>query len=955
MSMSNNLKDFLFNRKTKSNEKSTHNSLQYPFLSTKINSDDLPTFYKLYEEDLTNGSNLGIVEQPLEFGSPILIDLDFRLEKCIENVFNLDCIVDFTKKIIEITQKYVVLPLKAKIYVLTKPIREGKNGEYKDGIHVIIPDIFVCHEIQQIIRLDFLKMYNNFFERFGFQNTIEDIYDESVLGKTGWLMYGSKKKDDINPWLVKYVLTYDFFSYHMKIKTLDEASSQVISFVQMFSIRNKSNYATLTDEGEIITNEFLEMLDRKRQNKRNNITEECESGSMISSCSHTHSHLFSDSFVDYEEKQLMFDFVQDCVKYLNESRADNYKEWIELGFCLRSINYMHIETWIEFSKQSSKFDLGECEMRWKSFKSDGATLDLGTLLLWLKNDTSEEIYEDFSTRLSRYKMILSALSSPHNIAKVIKLMYKDTYLYADKKWFCYDRNTHRWRKMTNYLPIREKISDELLDEYSSYVSKLKTRINYWNGKSDDLCKLEKKRIKELKKEFSKKNKEIGEKETKEIEESVKSLFYKDDVKRKRYDFLVKEGKERLHVFNNIVDKLCSTSFKDNIMKEVTEIFNDPFLEKYQKFDTNLNLLGFTNGVFDLDNLEFRDGDPDDFLTFTTGYDFIEFDNDEIQEYIMNFMRSITKNEENMNYLLSVLAYMLHGCKYLENFWFLTGAGRNGKGTLMTLVKNTLGDYYYEPSIEIVTTTRQNASSANPEMVKAIGKRVLVCSEPDDTNYDQRFRANKLKQLRGNDPIQARPLYGDPIEYPPQFGMIFQMNQIPEMSKTDDAIAKTLKIIEFPYQFVQNPKRPNERKGDYTIKSKFSDKEYCQQFMRILLRYYKDNVHGKQFFEEPKEVIEMTQTYVEENNPLGQWVNDNVDITNNKDDKIKTSDLYYNYKTEVESPVSAIRFGKDLSSILGLKSKVIKGSRYYEGIKLREDDSEENENENDELTFRRNEE
>ena len=61
--MSEEFKNFLNERKTKENEKSTHNSLQYPFVSVKINNEDLPSFYKLYEDNLLNNANLGMVKQ----------------------------------------------------------------------------------------------------------------------------------------------------------------------------------------------------------------------------------------------------------------------------------------------------------------------------------------------------------------------------------------------------------------------------------------------------------------------------------------------------------------------------------------------------------------------------------------------------------------------------------------------------------------------------------------------------------------------------------------------------------------------------------------------------------------------------------------------------------------------------------------------------------------------------
>lgn len=94
-----------------------------------------------------------------------------------------------------------------------------------------------------------------------------------------------------------------------------------------------------------------------------------------------------------------------------------------------------------------------------------------------------------------------------------------------------------------------------------------------------------------------------------------------------------------------------------------------------------------------------------------------------------------------------------------------------KYIVITSLTLYFGDYYYEPDISIVTTTKKSSSSASPEMIKAKGRRLLVASEPDDGDKDSKFRVNKLKQLRGNDLIQARGLYMDFIEFKPQFGMI----------------------------------------------------------------------------------------------------------------------------------------------------------------------------------------
>lgn len=309
----------------------------------------------------------------------------------------------------------------------------------------------------------------------------------------------------------------------------------------------------------------------------------------------------------------------------------------------------------------------------------------------------------------------------------------------------------------------------------------------------------------------------------------------------------------------LASKLMTTSFKEGLMKECA--------------DTNPKLLGFNNGVYDLNTHEFRAGKTTDHITMSCGYRFAEEDDPYIIKDIMKFIASIMPNEQMQEYLLKVMAYMLDGDKYMEELWFFTGKGRNGKGTLCGLLKVTMGDYYYEPDITIVTTTKKSSSGVSPETVKAIGKRVLVASEPDDEDKESKFRVNRLKQLRGNDLIQARDLYKGCVEFKPQFGMIFQMNDKPELSKVDDAIGKSLRIMEFPFQFVSKPTQEYQRKIDTSLKQKFDDSRYRQQFTRILLKYHNEYVSGNQTFDVPQEVEGATKEYLEENNPVSKWLND----------------------------------------------------------------------------------
>jgi len=59
---------------------------------------------------------------------------------------------------------------------------------------------------------------------------------------------------------------------------------------------------------------------------------------------------------------------------LSPSRADDYDDWLAVGMALHSVHDSLLTEWDNWSRQSSKYVSGECEKKWKSFKSGNVSI-----------------------------------------------------------------------------------------------------------------------------------------------------------------------------------------------------------------------------------------------------------------------------------------------------------------------------------------------------------------------------------------------------------------------------------------------------------------------------------------------------------------------------------------------------------------------------------------------------
>jgi putative DNA primase/helicase len=386
---------------------------------------------------------------------------------------------------------------------------------------------------------------------------------------------------------------------------------------------------------------------------------------------------------------------------------------------------------------------------------------------------------------------------------------------------------------------------------------------------------------------------------------------------------------RIHTLNTIMKNLQTSSKLNTYLKELKFMCMKEVKEFYHKLDTNPYLIGFENGVFDLKNNEFRDGRPEDYLTFSTKYDYANEDNEEIQTEIYNFINSCMVDEENTKYRLRRMAYSLCGVKNLEEFYIDTGCGRNGKGAQQDLIDTTLGDYSYCPSSSLLTIKPKDMDSPNETVASIKGRRLITTTEPE---CGSTLQIGFIKAITGNDKIQARKLYEKNNEFVCQASIVLQCNNIPNFPENTSAF---IKIQDFPYIFVDDPKFANEKLIDKTAKARFkTDVRYAQQLMRMLLKIYKEEVKDAPCLKPPASILEATKYCLDSKEHMKLFIEEYCIIE--KHAEVKRTELFDAYKSSnyfKSYPLKVGTFYTEMEKLF--RAKKVNGTRMLEGIKIKQ--------------------
>lgn len=898
-----NLVNFLPNHRGNASDGLTHTSSVHPKGAFNIDEKNIDNFYDIYNKAVEENANLYFTEMCEAAGSPFKVDIDLKFK--IEDGINAKLINknDDAEDAFTINKgHFYELEHIHKLLFFIKQIIE----EFADLTALKVPFYAIVMEKEQVSKKQngvvgdgFHIVFPYFSCDYALQHYVRNriIKDSTFTKIFGDLDFCNDAEDIYD----KGIIERNWTLYGSKGKR--DGPLYTISHIyelpkEKVIIKNLIQKELSIDDLTNAEKENLPKFLSIRGKPINVVYKSEEFKELIEELYYTKfkkkkvNKIKNEATKDSDED---LEFIKKLVKLLSVKRSEGYEDWARVGWCLHNIDSKNLLVdFIEFSKlSSSKFDPEGCEKLWDTAKEDG--LGMGTLHFWARTDNLDEYTKLIAEDITRN---IETIPQTHvGIAEIMRKMYEQRFVcihpeqsLSKREW--YQFQDHRW--VANAVcDLRGKIHNDLMWCFSKVQYKLDNIRSNEGTKAND----------------------------------------------RRDIFKTKDNKT-----DKIKAKLETTSFIDGVIKECGyKLHKREFLDIVNK---NPNLMAFNNGIFNLENMTFREGLPEDFITMSTGIDYNP-DTPETAD-VKKFLKEILPNKKVREYAMYYMSTCLHGENEQQKLLVFTGEGGNGKSLLINLLEDSLGDYTCALDVGYVTQKRQRSSQASPGVMELRNRRLGVIHEPDEGDT---LNMGIVKALTGNDKIKARNLFENDITFRNKAKLIMLCNALPKPSSQDDGVWRRIRAVHFPIQFVDNPTEENERKKDITLDTKIP--KWKQAFINLLIAYYhKLRTQYNGTIPEPEEVRDFTNQYRERTNTFLEFANESL-TTTTEDELLTTNVIYNKFRTWFSDsyPGNKCVPKKELQDYLKKSYKKsytirygLKGYSFKDDIEVEMESENENENE-----------
>lgn len=343
-----------------------------------------------------------------------------------------------------------------------------------------------------------------------------------------------------------------------------------------------------------------------------------------------------------------------------------------------------------------------------------------------------------------------------------------------------------------------------------------------------------------------------------------------------YASTIHDEKSRL---NYLKETKCwqQRRFRETFIKEAQSVY--PL--SIESFDSNIYLFNCNNVTLNLKDGTVKEHAPEDLLT---KINFVDYDPEAYSDRFIKFIDEVMSGDcEKAAFLQKSLGYGISGDTRFECMFFLYGeTTRNGKGTLMESILKVLGDYGKSVRPETIAQ-KQNVNSQAPseDIARLAGIRFANISEPSRGLV---LNAAQVKNMTGNDTLNARFLNENSFDFKPQFKLYINTNYLPVISDMTMFSSGRVIIVPFDKHF-----EPWEQ--DKTLKEEFSKPEIRSAILNWLVEGYR--LLLEEGFKLPTSVENAIEAYAHESDKLAQFAEER--LQEDPTAEVKSASVYEEYR------------------------------------------------------------
>lgn len=340
------------------------------------------------------------------------------------------------------------------------------------------------------------------------------------------------------------------------------------------------------------------------------------------------------------------------------------------------------------------------------------------------------------------------------------LNVKETYLDVDIQKVGEFINNNLFLK-----PLSKKQLQEKIDNILNY--KAKDNLNNYNGNPKDMISFAKWLVKKL------------------------------DIK--RYHTI-------LYFFN---DNKYSSDINE-LLREISKILplkksqDTEILHQLSKYAENINLQNENCTYIKLNNVylsEDKKEDKYEIIPLTTGIFTpfnldITYDENIYDEHVDKFLNDITCNRKELReFLEEIIGHILMINKFPHNIFFLTGSGKNGKSTFVTMLSN----FAYGLTTHVSLSRFEDDTS----IISLSGKLLNIS---DDINSSYIEKSEKLKLMSAGNTFDIRPNYRENTSFTSTSTFILTANEMPVFKDKSNGFYR--RLLKVPFDFIVKERNGN---------------------------------------------------------------------------------------------------------------------------------------------------